>query len=432
MKKLFTTIAIALLTLAANAQKYVGGDISLFTEYENRGAKYLDSLGNSIASPLSYYKEQGMNAMRVRLFVDPTQAPSDEIAEGVCQDIEYVKTLGKRIKDAGYAFMLDFHYSDTWADPSNQWTPSSWKALSGDDLYAKIYDYTKESLQSLIDAGAQPDMIQIGNEISYGMLWGTGPVATYKYYATTSKESINTRFYNLLANASKACREACPEAKIVIHTERVANTTYLKNFYQAMEDENIDYDVIGLSYYPDYHGDLKNLENALSTMESSFADKEIMIVETGYGYAWQLGEASNKAFWGISDDQAKAGESQALFTADLIEKLNEHKSVTGLFWWNMDANEYGIDWTNAVTSGWWNASLFDNRTGKAMKSLYLLKDFLEGASGISSVTIDNDNKKKSKFVYSIDGRVVSSNGSTDGLAPGLYIHNGKKIVVSRK
>lgn len=430
MKKLFTTIAIAMLTMAANAQKYVGGDISLFTQYEAKGAQYLDSLGNTISSPLTYFKEQGMNAMRVRLFVDPSKAPSDEIKEGVCQDIEYVKALGRRIKDAGYAFMLDFHYSDTWADPSNQWTPDAWKSLTGDNLYTKIYEYTKESLEALIAAGAEPDMIQIGNEISYGMLWGTSPTKTYFYHAQNSNSSIKTRFYNLLSNASKACREVCPEAKIVIHTERVPNVSYTYDFYKAMEDNNIDYDVIGLSYYPDYHGNLTALESALSTIESSFADKEIMIVETGYGYAWQLGKANYKALWGISETASEAGKYQALFTADLIAKLNEHKNVTGLFWWDMDANEYGNTTGSQVTSYWWNASLFDSRTGKAMKSLYLLKDFLEGSAGISSVTVDKGNAKQSKYVYSIDGRVVSNDGTTDGLNPGLYIHNGKKIVIS--
>jgi len=427
MKKLFTTIAIALLTMAANAQKYVGGDISLFTKYEEKGAQYLDSAGNAIASPLSYFKEQGMNAMRVRLFVDPSKAPANEIKEGVLQDLEYVKTLGKRIKDAGYSFMLDFHYSDTWADPSNQWTPDAWKSLSDNELYAKIYEYTKESLQSLIEAGAQPDMIQIGNEISYGMLWGTYPTATHKFYLTSSTDT-SPRFYTLLENASKACREVCPEAKVIVHTERVPEPTYLQNFYEILDKADFDYDVIGLSYYPDYHGDLTNLENALSTLEK-VSDKEIMIVETGYGYAWQLGEPKYKPLWGISDDQTKAGEAQAQFTTDLIAKLKEHKSVTGLFWWDMDANEYGNNTGSQVTSYWWNASLFDSRSGKAMKSLYLLKDFLEGSTGISRAIVDAKPTKQSKYVYSLDGRIVSTDGTTDGLSPGLYIHNGKKVVI---
>ena len=118
------TILTILLTTAMTAagQKYVGGDISLLTKYEEAGVVYKDKDGKTV-QPLTFFKEQGLNAMRVRLFVDP----SKDADKAVCQDLAYVKALGKRIKDCGMKLMLDFHYSDTWADPAKQWTPDAWK-----------------------------------------------------------------------------------------------------------------------------------------------------------------------------------------------------------------------------------------------------------------------------------------------------------------
>ena len=110
---MFTVLALTL-----SAQKYVGGDISMLPEYEKYGAKYFDKSGNNISGRLlQFFTEQGWNAARVRLFVDPSKASETHQREGVRQDLEFVKALGKRIKDAGMTFMLDFHYSDTWTDP---------------------------------------------------------------------------------------------------------------------------------------------------------------------------------------------------------------------------------------------------------------------------------------------------------------------------
>ena len=166
-RKLITLIIITVFTLQLQAQRYVGGDISMLPKYEESNVNYYDKDGSKINDMITFLKDKaGYNMMRVRLFVNPTQE------NGVVQDLDYVKKLGKRIKDAGLALLLDFHYSDTWADPSNQYTPEAWSSLSDEQLYTKIYDYTKECLQAMKAAGATPDYIQTGNEISYGMLWG--------------------------------------------------------------------------------------------------------------------------------------------------------------------------------------------------------------------------------------------------------------------
>ena len=157
--------------LEINAQRYVGGDISVLPKYEQQNAKYLDKDGAAITDVLDFLKQQGWNTMRVRLFVDPSNDPD----KCVVQDLEYVKQFGKSIKDAGLLFMLDFHYSDTWADPGHQTIPDSWKIWSWTPDET-VYKYTKESLEALVAVGVTPDLIQTGNEISFGMLWGSIPI----------------------------------------------------------------------------------------------------------------------------------------------------------------------------------------------------------------------------------------------------------------
>ena len=274
-------------------------------------------------------------------------------------------------------------------------------------------------LTTLVDSGATPDFIQTGNEISYGMLWGAESASSHKkYYASTGQNL--SRFASFLTKASAACREVCPDAKIIIHTERVANTSYLKAFYEDMEEQEIDYDIIGTSYYSYYHGALSQLESALTTLESF--DKEIMVVETGYYHAWQPSTVT----YDLSSTYPISGDGQCAFTEDLIDVLNEHDSVTGLFWWDMEANEYGLDWyTQRVTDEWYNASLFDNSTGAALPAIKVLSTFLDDEdSGISSVLVEST--PQSVMMYNLSGQRVTP---SPALPSGIYIVNGRKCVM---
>ena len=421
----YLSVVIALcFGINTSAQKYVGGDISLLTKYEEHGAKYYTHSGEAISDLLGFFADEKLNAMRVRLFVDPSKAPEDEVGEGVCQDLAYVCALGKRVKAAGMALMLDIHYSDSWADPAKQYTPDAWALLSDANLASKVHDYTVDVLTAMISAGATPDFIQTGNEISYGMLWGARGAADSsmkRYYA--GRENNAERFFTLLESATKACREMCPQAKIVLHTERVSNIDYTLLFYKDMDAANIDYDIIGLSYYPYFHGTLSQLDRCLTETKSAFPEKKIMIVEAGYPYAWEVPGTTYDytTFYPYSD------EGQQKFTADLIRTLNRHDNVTGLFWWMMEANECGLDWnTQRVTDKWYNAPLFDNRDGRATSALSALKNFLP-SSGISDVNAakgDADSR-----IFTIDGRLVGTDGDAKQLPAGLYVSAGKKIAV---
>jgi arabinogalactan endo-1,4-beta-galactosidase len=365
----------------------VGGDISMLTKYEAHqrmalrygitNAHYYDLNGSLINDVITWTKQQGWNAARVRLFVNPANASAADKGQGVIQNLDTVKVLGRRIKEAGMQFMLDFHYSDSWADPVKQFTPAEWAELDDEALTVKVYEYTRDCLRALKAAGATPDYIQTGNEISYGMLWGPVGTPNSQLKKCYSGDETNwERFTNLLKAAGRACREECPQAKIILHTERVAKPSIMLNFYNQMKSKQVDYDIIGLSYYPYYHGSLTNLANALNNLANNYQDKDIMIVETGYCYHYAIsGDYDLSSTWPITY------EGQRKFTEDLVARLKPYSKVKGLFWWFPEANEYGLGgnyWnTLHVNDAWYNAGLWDHQTGRALPALYELKSFVE-------------------------------------------------------
>jgi arabinogalactan endo-1,4-beta-galactosidase len=413
------------------AQKYAGGDISLLPSYEANGAKYYDATGNAISDVLSYFKDQGWNIMRVRLFVNPENASSDDKNTGVVQNLAYVRKLGKRIKDAGMKFMLDLHYSDSWADPAKQWTPQAWAQASDAILADSIYNYTTQVLSDLKKAGAEPDFIQTGNEISYGMDWGTSS-SDAKYCYPSSATSNWTRFYSLLKKATSACRANCPNAQIILHVERVSsmasiqkdNTNFaaLTGFFNKMGANGIDYDVVGLSYYPYYHGPMNELEGAIKALKNNSytKSKHIMLVETGYPAQWAVGDT-----YDYTSTFPYTESGQKAYTDSLVRMLNKYDEVNGLLWWWPEANEYGLKWeTSNVTKNWYNATLFNNKDGKAFSAILSLQDFTKHTAAINEIECDNKNSEKDKW-YTINGIRLNEIPNSKG----IYIKQGKKYIV---
>ena len=424
---LFTALALSLCT--ARAQKLAGGDISMLPRYEQAGVTYYTHDGQSISDLIAYSKQVGMNAMRVRLFVNPKQLTTSSSApytwsadDNVCQDLAWVKALGKRIKDAGMKLMLDIHYSDTWADPAKQWTPEAWKDLDDAALTEKVYSYTADALKQLKDAGAEPDLVQTGNEISYGMLWGRPDGSLQQCWPSSTANW--DRFANLLKQATKAVRETCPSAKIILHVERVSisqqsdNKEYkvLTNFFSKMNTYGIDYDVIGLSYSPYFQGALSELDGAITKLEAGWPNKEIMVVETGYPYAWAVPGTTyeDTKTWPYSD------EGQKQFTDALIAMLNKHSKVDGLFWW---WPEYNAKTNSASLSNWYNAPLFDSRTGRATSAFTALAKYATSSTAIRQMSV-NTSKTTDDHYYDLSGRSVSQPKGS-----GVYIHHQKKIIV---
>lgn len=371
MRKICFVVVFVICTMMYGQQpRLVGGDLSLVPAYETVGDVWLDSDGNAINS---YYSDgmitflhdvAGWNAVRVRLLVDPS---ADKYL-ATCQDLDYVKQLGKRVKDAGMTFLLDIFYSDTWADVNQQWIPQSWgfnRTTATATLAAKVKSYTTEVINALAAYGAAPDYVQLGNEVSYGMLWdsATGASKTPNcFYLGNTYSSYKTqidRFASLLKAGAEGVRASdCPDAKIVLHCERTASIDQTLNFYDWIEGDAgfTDYDVIGLSYYPQWHGNLTNLDDLLSSLENSFEDKEIQIVETGY-----YNREGGKPDYDTSDTWPYSPAGQAAFLKDLIAMLKEHPHVNGLYYWQPEecGNGAGEDEKNRVMDSWDNRGFWE-------------------------------------------------------------------------
>lgn len=211
------------------------------------------------------------------------------------------------------------------------------------------------------------------------------------------------------------------EAKIIIHTERVANTGVLKNFYTQMASKDVDYDIVGLSYYPYFHGNLAALESALKTVETAFPTKKIMVVEAGYPYMWEVPGTT----FDYTSTYPYSDAGQKKFTDDLITLLNRHTSVNGLVWWWPEANERGLNYnTQRVTDGWYNSSLFDNNTGRATSALSSLRHFVDMPTDIKSPATDRQTQD-TDAIYTLGGRQVTSR---EAASNGIYIRNGQKVI----
>lgn len=380
---------------AQNSEKYLGADISMLTAYETiseagHQVTYKDVDGTQ-SDVLSLLKKYGMNSMRVRLFVNPT------MQKAVIQDIDYVKKLGKRIKDAGLSFVLDFHYSDTWADPAAQSVPAEWGNLSVDEYTEKLYSYTKEVLEDFVREGVVPDMIQTGNEISYGLMYSSSSGLFVDYLSDKNWD----KFAAMLKSAGKACREVCPSAKIILHIERVPQPLNCAKFANYMKQYEVDYDIFGLSYYPMYHGNLAYLETALNKIEEA-TDKTIMIMETGYNTAYYPTDAKYdcQSIWPATEN------GQSLFIEQLVAKLNTHDRVKGLYYWFPEENESAsLGWTDLL-DGWTNRGLFNNQTGNAVDAITKFAAFNTTTTAVQNVSSASEIYETER--YDIQGRKIKN------------------------
>jgi arabinogalactan endo-1,4-beta-galactosidase len=273
-------------------------------------------------------------------------------------------------------FCLDIHYSDTWGDVTHQAIPASWGMSAStptEDLAAKVSSYTTEVLTTLKEYGATPDYVQVGNEVSYGMLWDTCTYDGTTINMSSTSKSCHpgsytdnwARFAALMSAGCKAVRATCPNAKIIIHTERTANATYSVNIYDFLTQGGLstdDWDIIGLSYYPWWHNTLSQLGTTISALNSRYPTKEIQVMETAWvnkdeGFPEDATYASSLFSW------AHSPEGQAAFLTDLISTLKEYNNVSGLYYWQPEelgnaADDAGNsrvmnDWANR---GFWELS----------------------------------------------------------------------------
>ena len=355
-------VCVVAVILPAVAKSWLGGDISMMAANERAGVVYKDSAGH-VVNAYDLFREQGWDMMRVRLFVDPHHATGAYPDPGVCQDLNYVIGLCSTIRDKGFEVMLDFHYSDTWADPAKQFTPQRWAGLDAATLTDSIYCYTRDCLLALRWAGIVPAAIQVGNEVTYGMDWPVGrvdPMADDNWDVFTA----------MLQAGCKACREVCPQSRIIIHTEKAGEWSVTRNYYDRLAAAGVDYDVIGLSYYPMWHKTIPVLGSTIDSLAVCYPDKPVMIVEAAYYYQ------HDGRSWDGSEDFScclpGTVEGQREFTRQLVDELNRHDNVEGLFWWFPEENSHGTPWQGR---GGLNRGLFNSATGCALPALYEMSRF---------------------------------------------------------
>jgi arabinogalactan endo-1,4-beta-galactosidase len=319
---------------ARSPQFYLGADISALATIEQRGGVYLD--GDQPGDAIAIFMKQGWTCFRLRVWVDPTNGVNG---------LEYTVKLAKRIKAAGGTFILDFHYSDWWADPQKQNKPAAWANLDFDALVQQSLTYTTQVVKALKDAGATPDFVQVGNEITGGLLWPEGqvkvPTSNVKVfegdvqvmsppepYDDAKQWSRLIRLLKADINGVSAATIPADNVRIIIHLDCGGDWPVTKWYLDHLEKAGVDYDVVGQSYYPHWHGSLENVRDNIRKTRRRY-DKDVMIVETGYPSrdTHPSAAAARYMIW----PETPAGQKQ--FLADLIRTVKE-AGGNGVNYWH--------------------------------------------------------------------------------------------------
>ena len=244
--------------------KMLGADISFLPELESNGMKFFDTDGKQ-KDAIQILKNHGMNYVRLRIFNDPARDSGYSPKKGFC-DLEHTKQMAKRVKAAGMKLLLDFHYSDYWADPQQQWMPKTWRGKSFTQVKQLMFDYTKMVMQSLKDQGTVPDMVQVGNEVNHGIVWPDGHINNLDSLA------------ELIYTGTMAVKSVSPSTSIMIHIALGGQNDESKFFLDNMIARDLPFDVIGLSYYPRWHSTLADLEYNLDDLSKRY-NKDVVVVE---------------------------------------------------------------------------------------------------------------------------------------------------------
>jgi beta-galactosidase len=256
--------------------KMLGADISFLPQMEDRGMKFSDK--GVEKDPVLILKDHGFNYVRLRIFNDPARDSGYSPKKGFC-DLAHTKQMAKRVKEAGMKLLLDFHYSDYWADPGKQYKPAAWRNLSFEELKTAVYEYTKQVIQELKDQGTTPDMVQIGNEINHGMLWPDGDIS----HPDSLAQLINA--------GTAAVKAVDPTIVMMLHVALGGQNHESVFFIDQMLARGVSFDVIGESYYPKWHGTLDDLRDNLNDLVRRYG-KDVIVVE----YSARKDEVNRIAF----------------------------------------------------------------------------------------------------------------------------------------
>jgi len=355
------SVVLAALTLSGPSSRLPaqesflkGADISILNQVELNGGVFTED--GVVRDPFDIFSDHGVNFARLRLWHTPADGHNN-LAE--------TKLMASRITSAGLGFLLAIHYSDTWADPAHQSKPAAWENLSFPVLIDSVYEYTRDVLTALRDQNTLPDIVQIGNEIICGMLWDDGHVCD-----ADNTPAQWAQLGEILNEGIRGVQDALgpnDTVKIMIHIDRGGDNAGSQWFFDNLLGQGVDFDLIGLSYYPWWHGTLTDLQSNLTDLAQRY-EKEIVVVEASY--PWTLAWFDNTHNIVGEPEQLHSGypasvEGQRSFLIDLIEIVREvpNELGTGLFYW-------APDWISAPTLGSpvENLTLFDFQ-GEVLSSM---------------------------------------------------------------
>jgi len=311
---------------AAGREFLAGGDISALAAIEKAGGVYRD--GPKAGDAIDILRRKGWNCFRLRLFVNPT--PKNLVVN----DLAYTIALAKRIKSSGAKLLLNFHYSDTWADPGKQTKPAAWEKLDFVALEKTVRSYSRDCVAKLKAAGAMPDMVQIGNEIAPGMLWPDG-----KLHGVGDPAQQWVKLGRLLKAGVAGVKDAAGASpvRIMIHVHCGASRRGTQRFFENVEKQGVPYDVIGLSFYPFWHGRIEDLRENLHSAARTFG-KDIVVVETAYPH--RTVKPSVKLEWKAGNlPWPQTSEGQRAYVEQLVRTVRSTPGGRGIgvMWWFPEA-----------------------------------------------------------------------------------------------
>lgn len=392
-----------------------GVDISSVIAEEQSGVVYYDAEGKE-ADLFQILADAGVNYIRVRVWNDPYKSDGMGYGGGT-NDTAKAAEIGKRAAQYGMKLLVDYHYSDFWADPGKQFSPKAWAHKTYADKVTALYDFTKESLQTIIDAGADVGMVQIGNETNHGM----------------AGETDWTRICEMMNSGSKAIREVAAaseqDIQIAVHFTDVSDYKGIAGIATILQNNEVDYDVFGLSYYIFWHGTMENLENVMTNLVENYG-KKVMVAETSYVYTLDEGDGNGNSVGAedLNRDYAATVQSQATAVRDVMASVASiGENGLGVFYWEpawipvnvydytaddaaevLAANKlawetYGSGWASSYAatydredagvyyggSSWDNQALFDF-TGHPLASLNVFKYVKYGTICPLAVDFVND------------------------------------------
>lgn len=373
---------------------YRGMDASAVLALENSGVKYYNFDGKE-QDVFMTLAQAGVNYIRLRVWNDPYDENGNGYGGGN-NDVATAIALGQRATKYGMKVCIDFHYSDFWADPKKQFVPKAWEGMDIEEKSDALYNFTLESLTQLLDAGVNVGMVQIGNEINNGM----------------SGETDVANVRKLLTAGSKAVREAAAnsgkEILVAVHYTNIDDMKKLDTLLTGLQVKEIDYDIVGLSFYPYWHGTIEDLKNAIIHIRDTYG-KKVYVAENAYCYTAEDGDGSANSVEGTDDlaeGYSASVQGQANEVRDVCAAASE-AGAEGVFYWegtwipvgpadadNSDLWEkYGSGWASSYASGydpkdagqyyggcsWDNQAMFDF-TGHPLASLNVFKYLKYGAT----------------------------------------------------